>query len=118
MGLIPSEWSLAKEALQRRHHEGVGIRLCAGCWWRRGGSTEQPPAGLFRTAALGPGDRWPWAAGKVAAVALARRLAGILYAMLRDNKPFDPTRLGKQQHVSVGRSPETQSRLVREAREE
>jgi len=32
---------------------------------------------------------------KVAVVALARRLAGILWAMLRDEKPFDPTRLGK-----------------------
>ena len=31
---------------------------------------------------------------KVAVVALARRLGGILYAMLRDGEPFDPTKLG------------------------
>ena len=35
---------------------------------------------------------------KVAAVALARRLAGILYAMLRDGTDYNPARLQKTPH--------------------
>ena len=44
---------------------------------------------------------WTWAqriakrrGKKTAIVALARRLAGILYAMWRDETRYDPTRLG------------------------
>jgi hypothetical protein len=35
----------------------------------------------------------------VAAVALARRLAGILYAMWRDETEYDPTQIGRRGYV-------------------
>ena len=93
LGLIPSEWSSS----ERRIKGGITKRgdslvrwLLVEAGWSILDSRRPDCFELQRWAQgiAGRGGR------KVAAVALARRLAGILYAMLRDNKPFDPTRLG------------------------
>jgi len=38
----------------------------------------------------------------IAVVALARKLAGYLYAMMRDGTEFDPSRCGQRTSVAVG----------------
>jgi transposase len=92
LGVVPSEWSSS----ERRTKEGITKRGDTRARWLL---VEAGWAILIH-------PRWDtlelrnWAlkiaarrGRKVAVVALARRLAGILYAMLRDNKPYDPTRL-------------------------
>ena len=93
LGLVPGERSSSEKRLR------LGIT-------KRGDSFERwllVEAGwsILRSRRVDCFELRRWAEGiasrrgkKIAAVALARRLAGILYAMLRDNKPFDPTRIG------------------------
>jgi transposase len=93
LGLVASEWSssekVIKEGITKRGDSRVRWLLVEASWAIL---TKPRPETL---------ELRHWAEKiaarrkrKVAVVALARRLAGILYAMLRDNKPFDPTRLG------------------------
>ncbi len=93
LGLVPGERSSSEKRLR------LGIT-------KRGDSFERwllVEAGwsILRSRRVDCFELRRWGEGiasrrgkKVAAVALARRLAGILYAMLRDNKLFDPTRIG------------------------
>ena len=100
VGLIPSEWSSS----ERRIKGGITKRGDSRIRWllvEAGWSildSRRPDCFELQRWAQGIAGR---GGRKVAAVALARRLAGILYAMLRDNKPFDPTCLGnnnRQRH--------------------
>jgi transposase len=90
IGLIPSEWSSSerriKQGITKRGDSRVRWLLVEAAW---GILTHRSPHSfeLRRWAESVAARR----GRKVAAVALARRLAGILYAMLRDHKPYDPT---------------------------
>jgi transposase len=102
LGLIPSEWSSSerriKGSITKRGDSFVRWLLVEAGWSIL--DSRRPDCFDLRRWAQGIAVR---GGRKVAAVALARRLAGILYAMLRDNKPFDPTRLGNnnRQHRKV-----------------
>jgi transposase len=93
IGLIPSEWSSSERRIKGRITKRGDSRL-------RWLLVEAGVSILHRrTPQSFELQRWAQKiasrrGNKVAAVALARRLAGILYAMLRDNKPFDPTQIG------------------------
>jgi transposase len=52
--------------------------------------SKQDDTAALRAWAIGIANR---RGKRIAVVALARRLAGILYAMWRDNGPFDATRI-------------------------
>ena len=90
LGLIPSEWSSSerriKGGITKRGDSLVRWLLVEAGWSIL--DSRRPDCFDLRHWAQGIAAR---RGRKVAAVALARRLAGILYAMLRDKKPFDPT---------------------------
>lgn len=94
LGLVPSEDSSAA-----RRHRGAITKagnsrtrwLLVEAGWRLLRSTA-PAAAPLRAWGQGIAAR----RGKhVAAVAVARRLAGVLYAMWRDERDYDETRLGR-----------------------
>jgi transposase len=97
LGLVPSEWSSSERKLQGRITKAGDTRvrwLLVEAGWT-----------ILRSRRLDCQPLRSWAEGiaarrgrKVAAVALARRLAGILYAMLRDGTDYDPTRLQQGSH--------------------
>ncbi len=97
VGLVPSEWSSSERRLQGRITKAGDTRvrwLLVEAGWT-----------IMRSRRLDCQPLRSWAEGvaarrgrKVAAVALARRLAGILYAMLRDGTDYDPTRLQRGSH--------------------
>lgn len=97
LGLVPSEWSSSEKRLQGRITKAGDTRvrwLLVEAGWT-----------IMRSRRLDCQPLRSWAEGvaarrgrKVAAVALARRLAGILYAMLRDGTDYDPTRLQQGSH--------------------
>ena len=97
VGLVPSEWSSSEKRLQGRITKAGDTRvrwLLVEAGWT-----------IMRSRRLECQPLRSWADGvaarrgrKVAAVALARRLAGILYAMLRDGTDYDPTRLQQGSH--------------------
>lgn len=94
LGLVPSEWSSSERQHKGRITKAGDTRLRwllveAGWTILR---SQRPECQALRRWAEGIAAR---RGKKVAVVALARRLAGILWAMLRDEKPFDPSRLGK-----------------------
>jgi transposase len=93
LGLVPSEWSSS----ERRIKVGITKRGDSRVRWL----LVEVAWSIFTARRLDCYELRRWAQGiatrrgrKVAVVALARRLAGILYAMLRDGEPFDPTKLG------------------------
>ena len=96
LGLVPSEWSSSerriKKGITKRGDSRVRWLLVEASWSIL--NRPRPDTLDLRTWALGIAAR---RGKKVAVVALARRLGGILYAMLRDNKPYDPTRLRASQ---------------------
>jgi len=100
VGLVPSEWSSSekriKEGITKRGDSRVRWLLVEASWSIL--TSQRPDCFALRQWAEGVAKR---GGRKVAAVALARRLAGILFAMLRDNRPFDPTRLGTNHRRSV-----------------
>jgi transposase len=92
IGLVPSEWSSSerriKEGITKRGDSRVRWLLVEAAW------------SILNRPRVDTAELRNWAlqiavrrGKKVAVVALARRLGGILYAMLRDNKPYNPTRL-------------------------
>lgn len=94
LGLTPSEWS-SGERQRRGHITKAGnprVRwLLVEAGWRILRSRDPGAAGLRawgEQIALRRGKR-------VAVVALARRLAGILYAMWRDGERYQPSRIGR-----------------------
>ena len=92
VGLVPSEWSSSERRLQGRITKAGDTRVRwllveAGWTIMRSRRPECQPLRTWAESIAARRGR------KVAAVALARRLAGILYAMLRDGTEYDPTRL-------------------------
>jgi transposase len=96
LGLVPREWSSAEVQRKGRITKAGNGRMrwllveAAWCILRR---RRKPETAALRDWA----ERISLRRGKtIAAVALARRLAGILYAMWRDATAYDPTKLGTQ----------------------
>jgi transposase len=93
LGLVPMEWSSSE--VQRKGHitkagNGRMRWLLVEAAWRVLTSKKTPETAPLRDWA----DRIAQRRGKsIAAVALARRLAGILYAVWRDESPYDPVKL-------------------------
>jgi transposase len=100
LGLVPSEWSSSEKRLQGRITKAGDNRvrwLLVEAGWT-----------IMRSRRLDCQPLRSWAEGiaarrgrKVAAVAVARRLAGILYAMLRDGTEYNPARLQKGAHCKT-----------------
>ena len=99
LGLIPSEWS-SGERQQRGAITKVGHRrarrvLVQAAWSLL--RTRSPDAAALRAWAQQLAAR----RGKqIAAVALARRIAGILYALWRDGTVYEPTRRREPRRAS------------------
>jgi transposase len=92
VGLVPREYS-SGEKQQRGHITKTGNSrmrsLLVECAWgilRRQGAQTEPLAQWAMRIAERRGKR-------IAAVALARKLAGILFAMTKHARPFEPDRL-------------------------
>ncbi|MFQ5896603.1 MAG: IS110 family transposase [Nitrospinota bacterium] len=103
LGLVPREWS-SSETQRRGRITKVGNSrtrwLLVEAAWAILGGRKKPDTAPLREWAEGIRHR----RGKqIAAVALARRLAGILYAMWRDRTEYDPDKLrrgGAAQHAA------------------
>ena len=98
LGLVPSEDSSA-DARRRGHITKAGnprMRwlLVQAAWavWHSTQRDAQPLRAWAQRIAHRRGR-------SVAVVALARRLAGILFAMWRDETPFDGTRLARRARI-------------------
>jgi transposase len=101
LGLVPGEYSSGEQ--QRRGHVLRSAHphvqsLLVQAAWRLSRSTDARTAGL-RTWAAGIARR---RGRKIAIVALARRLARILFAMWRDGVAFDSARTRPTSHQGVG----------------
>ena len=99
LGLVPRERSSGEKQQRGRITKAGNSRtrslLVEAAWsiWR----TRTPAAAALRTWA----ERIAVRRGKrVATVALARRLAGILYALMRDGTEYQPVRLVQPKHRS------------------
>jgi transposase len=100
LGLVPREWS-SGEQQQRgtitKQGSGQMRALLVGAAWRiwcRKGTV----GGKLRQWA----ERLAARRGKrIAVVALARRLAGILYALWRDGSVYDETHVGQRRHCGA-----------------
>jgi transposase len=95
LGLVPREHSSGERqrrgAITKAGNTRLRWLLVQAAWgvWRDRHATSQP----LRTWAAGLAAR----RGKgIAGVALARRLAGILFALWRDGTTFDPARVGRR----------------------
>ena len=94
LGLVPREWSSSETQRKGTITKAGNTRMrwllveAAWCVLRR---KPKPETLLLRTWAEGIAHR---RGNHVAAVALARRLAGILYAMWRDQTEFNPSQVG------------------------
>jgi transposase len=94
LGLVPLEWSSSELQRRGRITKAGNTRMrwllvqCAWCILRR---MKKPETAALREWAEQIALR---RGSSIAAVALARRLAGILYAMWRDGTPYDPSKLG------------------------
>jgi transposase len=92
LGLVPGELSSGEKRRIGRITKQGNVRaryLLVEAAWRILRSKSTDTATLRAWALIIAARRGK----RIAAVALARRLAGILYAMWRDNRPFDATRL-------------------------
>jgi transposase len=92
LGVVPSERSSGEQRRLGRITKAGNARaryLLVEAGWRVLRSRSAETAAV-RTWALGIAAR---RGKKIAVVALARRLAGILYAMWRDQRPYDAARL-------------------------
>jgi transposase len=99
IGLVPREWSSSETQRKGSITKAGNTRMrwllveAAWCILRR---KKKPETTLLRDWA----DRIALRRGShVAAVALARRLAGILYAMWRDGSEYDPAQIGRRGHM-------------------
>jgi len=100
LGLVPSEWSsgeLQRKGRITKRGPGQTRQLLVGAGWRLLRSTSADAAGL-RAWAEGIAAR---RGKRIAVVALARRLAGILYAMLRDGTEYHPGKRVKPRDESL-----------------
>ena len=98
VGLVPREWSSSERQRKGAITKAGNTRMrwllveAAWCILRR---KPQPETFVLRTWAEGIARR---RGSHVAAVALARRLAGILFAMWRDATEYDAHLVGGRQH--------------------
>jgi transposase len=91
LGLVPREWS-SGEGQRRGRITKAGHRRVR--WLGAGGRVDAARAAPRHRGAPCLGPAIAARRGRfIAVVALARRLAGILYAMLRDRTRYDPTRI-------------------------
>jgi len=93
LGLVPQEWS-SSEVQRRGHITKAGNSrmrwLLVEAAWRLATHKKRPETQALREWA----ERIARRRGqRVAMVALARKLSGILYAMLRDGSAYDPAKL-------------------------
>jgi transposase len=99
LGLVPREWSSSETQRKGSITKAGNTRMrwllveAAWCILRR---KKKPETVRLRDWADGIALR---RGSHVAAVALARRLAGILYAMWRDQTEYDPNQLGRRAKV-------------------
>jgi transposase len=92
LGLVPSQWSSSEKRLRGGITKAGDARvrsLLVEAGWTILRS-RRPDCQPLRSWAEGVATR---RGRKVAVVALARRLAGIMYAMLRDGTDYNPTKL-------------------------
>ena len=89
LGLTPGEnttgFKTKRIGLTKSGSVRVRWTLVQAAWTMVRTRPNDPLAGWFRAVAGRRGK-------KIAVVAMARKMAGILYAMWRDQKPYDPTR--------------------------
>jgi transposase len=93
LGLVPREWSSGETQRRGRITKAGNARirwLLVEAAWRVATNKKKPETEALRNWA----DRIARRRGKrVAMVALARKLSGILYAMWRDGSAYDPAKL-------------------------
>lgn len=106
LGLVPREYSSGEQQhrgrIMRSAHPYVRALLVHAAW-RLGRSTDPRLAALRAWAAGIAGRRGK----KVATIALARRLAGILYAMWRDEVDYQPIGQPPSRHEPTGNTTRT-----------
>jgi transposase len=94
LGLVPREWSSSKLQRRGRTTKAGNSRmrwLLVEAAWRVATHKRKPETQALREWAERVGRRRGM---RVAVVALARKLAGILYAMWRDGSGYDAAKLG------------------------
>jgi transposase len=101
LGLVPREWSSSEVQRRGRITKAGNARmrwLLVEAAWRVATHKKRPETLALREWA----DRIARRRGKrVAIVALARKLSGILYAIWRDGSAYDPAKLGGLPRSSV-----------------
>jgi transposase len=104
LGLVPREWSSSEVQRRGRVTKAGNARmrwLLVEAAWRVATHKRTPETEALRAWA----DRILRRRGRrVAMVALARKMSGILYAMWRDNSVYDPTKLGGALGTSAKRA--------------
>ncbi len=109
LGLVPSEASSGRRKIGSITKEGnayVRAMLVQAAW------------NILRTRASDPLKTWALAIAKrsgkrIAAVALARRLAGVLWAMWRDGSAYDPAYVGQASARGKGQEAERTQRTAK-----
>jgi len=104
LGLVPSENTSGKKRLGSITKQGnsyLRSMLVEGAWTLLVKPSKDPLAVWGAAVRARRGHR-------VAVVALARRLAGILWAMWRDNRVYDPRLLGQASALGLERQAESQ----------
>lgn len=100
LGLVPREYSSGERqrrgAVTKAGNTRLRWLLVQAAWgvWRDRHAASQPLRTWAAALAARRGKR-------IAGVALARRLAAILFALWRDGTTFDPARVGRRPHVSA-----------------
>jgi len=91
LGLVPSEDSSGGKrrlgAISKKGNPYLRSLLVEGCWGIFRSTDRSDPLRLWADAVAERRGR------KIAVTALARRLVGVLWAMWRDSKPYDPAAL-------------------------
>jgi transposase len=101
LGLVPREWSSSEVQRRGRITKAGNARmrwLLVEAAWRVAIHRGRPETQALREWAARIARRRGM---RVAVVALARKLAGILYAMWRDGSSYDPARLAGRQTASA-----------------
>jgi transposase len=100
LGLVPREYSSGEQQrrghVMRSSHPYVQSLLVQAAW--RIARVKDPRTAALRAWAEGIARR---RGKKIAMVALARRLARMLFAMWRDERPYDPAQIGSSRRTLV-----------------
>lgn len=107
LGLVPSEDSSGGKrrlgAISKKGNPYLRSLLVEGCWGIFRSTDRSDPLRLWADAVAERRGR------KIAVTALARRLVGVLWAMWRDSKPYDPAALA----LASGRGTRRLARTLR-----